>query len=242
MEGWKIFTHDWKSPLQGGEPILLSTPEFPVLLPKVEVDSSSSECSMGWNFCHDIQTAAKIAGYWGAGFPSKIVKVRAVGKVVDRVSKVRSDQIEILRLASPEEILDSMKALVKGFTGSLVAEVATEQYAWYEALGRPNYDKKQVEAGLLAALSHRGLKNWTLKEFGAARDVRDAWAARDARAAWAAWDARDALTMFCAVRCFSLTEYNPNYLSFGLRDAYSNGLSLVIPIAGKTLGWSSNHD
>lgn len=52
MTYYKILTHDFCSPLQGGDP-LWDGKTLPYELPKVEVDSGSQECSYGWNFVDD---------------------------------------------------------------------------------------------------------------------------------------------------------------------------------------------
>lgn len=91
---------------------------------------------------------------------------------------------------------------------------------------------------------------WAAWDVWAARDARDAWdawAARDARAAWDAWDAwaaraaRDALVVTYATKQ-GWTNDKPTLLTAGIRDAYNNGLGLVLPTGPNELGFSMDVD
>lgn len=265
MQGFKIFTHDWRSPLQGGYPLLHDDVQLPFILPTVEVDTSSQECGKGWNFCRSIQDAAAIAGFWSTGRPSKIVLVTALDQVYERGQKIRTSKLEITRLATDEEIQDSMLVLSSWSKNS--QHLADEQWKWYVALGSPAHNKKIVQQSLHEALLYRGLTDWQPKEYRTARaarvaraawaprdawdawvaqaalDAQDAWVARDAwdaRDAWATWAAQDAwvaLVMTSAVKNSWLSSYKSDHLTRGIRDAYFNGLAIAIPTGPQELGW-----
>ena len=66
MQGYKVTTHDYRPPIQGGDP-LWDGKALPFTLPTVRVDEGGKECSYGWNFCADLPTALRIAGPWHNG-------------------------------------------------------------------------------------------------------------------------------------------------------------------------------
>jgi hypothetical protein len=199
--GFKVFTHDWRSPLQGGDPIKVKS--FPHALPTVKLDTSTAECGPGWNFCGDPATAFRIAGLWPTGRPSRLTVFEASEDAIARGDKRRASSGTILGEATEAQIEDAIRTLSIPF-GEHAEYMAQEQILWRKALARPYRIQKRVEEGLLLALKTRGLEGWKLKIFSdekAARDARDAWdawAARDARAARAARDARDAWDAWAA--------------------------------------------
>jgi hypothetical protein len=81
----------------------------------------------------------------------------------------------------------------------------------------------------------------------AALDAGGAWAALAARGAWAALAARGAWAALAAWAALTIqfssnkkwANYEPDYLTRGIRDAYLNGLEIAIPTGEKELGWSS---
>lgn len=233
IEGYKVFTHDLRSPIHVGEPVWDGTVPFD--LPKVELDESNEECGAGWNFCRSASDALRIAGLWPNGRPSRLFRVETES-AIERGNKCRSATIRIT-----SEITDFRPAIAELSQpfGDFVSEMISEQLAWREALARPLNDKSAIESGLKEALSARGL-DWKLKQFKCswdARDAWDAWAARAARAAWDAWAARDGLTVFYS----SKKEYidiPANFLTVGIRDAYKNGLLIAIPTEPCELGWA----
>ena len=193
MKGYKVFTHDLRPPIQGGEPVWNG--KVPFELPEVKLDESDEECSHGWNFTEDIKTGLTIAGFWPNGRPSRVFEVEAIGKFVQRKEKIRADKLLVLSEVKEDGINDAIKTLSEKWFGSLAEEMTQSQILWREALGRPLHKISKIEEGLKEALEVRGLKKWKLKKFKTARAARDARDARDARAAlaaWAAWAARDA--------------------------------------------------
>ena len=265
-DGWKVLTHDWRSPLQGGDP--LGPPPPPVLLPTVKLDTGGQECAPGWNYCADAATALRIAGLWPTGRPSVLLRVRAASDAIARGEKRRASTLTLTRLATEAETADAIQSLSAPFAPH--AETMTrEQLAWRAALARPRFDPAEVEASLALALSARALP-WRLEQYpaawaaraaGAARDARaagaarDAWAAWDARDAWAAWaardawdawDARDAWAAWAAwaaltivyVRLMGWQAGEPDQYTVGIRDAYSAGLGVALPTGPATLGWA----
>jgi len=248
MSYWKILNSRFEPPLQGGAAIC-DGKTWPVTLPTVPLDRSGSECGAkgGWHFCRSIEAALKIAGFWRTGRPNAILAVDPVGDVIERADKCRAASLQLIRMATEDEIQAAILRFSAPF-GAHAEAMAQEQWLWYQALGRPKHDRVAVLAGLQAALIARSLP-WTLREFNsqeavwAARDARDAWAARAAWAAWAARDAwaaraaRDALTVQFSARS-AWIKWPSDVLTVGIRDAYCNGLAIAIPTGPTELGWA----
>ena len=249
---YKVLTHDYRPPLQGGEPLF--TGSYPYTLPVVAVDESDEECSAGWNACADAATALRIAGLWPDGRPSRVIEVVTDAAVFARGDKLRASTWTLVReLDEATEVRDAVRRLSEPF-GDLADEMVAEQMAWRRALGRPRRDEAAVVRGLEVALGARGL-NWKLSKHDTASaamdagDARTAWNARaawnasDAWAAWnawaarSAWDAGNALTASYTARR-GWVEYSPDLLTVGLRDAYEHGLAVAVPTENDTLGWA----
>ena len=221
--GWKIWTHDRRSPIQGGEPAWDGA--FPHDLPEVTLDTSDAECGDGWNYCREMADAFRIAGMWPTGRPPLITLVVPAPDVIHRGNKSRASTLRLVRLATEDEVRHGVVNFSQVFEPH--ADVmAEEQLAWRAALGRPRRDASAVESGLIAALAARGLK-W--------KPVRHA-TTQDARAAWDAWDARAALTLSFAARQ-GWVKYDPALLTVGIRDAYASGLEVAVPTGPNELGW-----
>ena len=235
--GYKILTHDWKPPIQGGEPLCNGI--LPITLPTVKLDKGQDECSYGYNYTGSLATAAKIAGFWPTGWPSKCLVVSSSKDAIERGNKRRCSQITLERLCTLEEIQGAMRDLVMPWAKDHIEALVNEQWLWYVALGRPQHDKVVVESCLQLALEARNLK-WTIKEFPDARAAWAAWAAWAARNAWAArdaWAAWDALTVYTAANIFDF-DSPENLLTLGIRDAYLNGLAIALPTGPQELGWA----
>ena len=220
MTGWKSLTHDFRPPVQGGEPIF--TGQYPFTLPTVSLDTSESECGTrgGWHFCRSMADCFRIAGMWRTGQPNALIAVEPIGEVVERGNKCRAASLTLLHHATDDEIRTGLLEFSACF-GAHQAAMAEEQWLWYQALGRPKRDRVAVIAGLELALEARGLR-WTLKEFPTA---------------WASRDARDALTFQFAARSAWISQHS-DILTVGIRDAYRNGLGIAAPIAGNQIGWA----
>lgn len=243
MAHWKLLTHDYRPPLQGGEPIWDGV-TLPVSLPATRINRSRAECAAGWNSVRDLAAGMRIAGLWPTGRPSVILVVEPTGTVVERGDKTRSSGLTILRRATDAEIMAGLRDLSAALAPH-VERMAQSQMAWYRALARPERDPAAVETHLRAALVARGLGDWTLRQADDpwdAWDARDAWAARaarDARDAWAAWavgDAWAALTVETAA-LMGWTDDDPLLLTTGIRDAYAAGLEMAGPVGPDELGW-----
>lgn len=234
MHGYKVLTHDYRPPVQGGDPIWDSV-TLPHTLPAVALDTGSGECSYGWNYCADLPTALRIARYWPDGRPAVAVRVEASADAIQRGDKWRASSLTITERASDDDLRAAIRVNSAVF-GDLADEMAAEQWAWFIALGRPCLDAVAVEAGLRAALAARGL-DWSLRHLDNARAAWAAWAAWAAGDAWDAWAARDALTVYLAARR-GWVAYAPDYLAVGLRDAYAHGLAIALPTGPGELGWA----
>ena len=198
MTGYKVFTHDFRSPIQGGKPVWDGT--FPYTLPTVPLDTSRDECGSGWNFCINLANAFTIVGWWPTGRPSLGVVIEPAPDAIQRGTKWRTSAGTLVRAATEEEISAAIDETSVTAFGRHAAYMADEQRAWRTALSRPQRNAAAVECGLVEALAARGLQ-WSLTRIENARDAWDArgarddwddWGARDARDARDAWGARDA--------------------------------------------------
>ena len=235
ITGWKVFTHDFRSPIQAGPALWDGQENF--LLPKVRLDQGAGECAAGWNFCRSLATTFRVGGLWPTGRPSVACKVEAVGIWVERGEKCRSEQLLIRRRATADEIEAAVLELSAPF-GEHQQTMAAEQLVWREALARPTLDKKLVELKLQEALTKRGL-SWALKEFADARaiwaawDARAAWAARDAWDAWAAWAAWAAWPAWDASAAW---DARAAWAAWGASAAWDARAALILYFAAKK-GW-----
>ena len=100
---------------------------------------------------------------------------------------MRASSLNLIRQATREEIGEAVGRFSEVF-GKHAEEMAREQMAWFEALGRPLWDEDKVRKGLLTTLERRELK-WGLKVFPDVRAALDAWNSWAIWATWAAWNA-----------------------------------------------------
>ena len=252
MSYWKVLTHDYRPPIQGGEPLFS---ELPCVLPTVELDCGDSDCAAGWNFVDDLAIGIQIAGLWRTGRPNVFVAVEPSADVIRRGQKLRSSGLTVTRFATDVEIQDAILRFSAPFSPHTEA-MAQEQWLWYQAIGRPLRDREAVIAGLRAAIDARNLP-WTLKEYPTARDARDAWAAWDARdardardawAAWDAWDARDAWAAWDAWAARDARDARDAWDAWAARDArdawdaWDAWAALTVQFASRS-GWiTRNYD
>lgn len=231
--GWKVLTHDFCSPFQGGAPIWEGIPV--VTTPTVALDTGPADCAAGWNYCSELATAFRIVGLWPTGRPSVAVAVIASADAIERRDKRRASSLTLVRLATAEEIHGATRRLSKPF-GPHADAITVEQLAWRSALARPRSDPAAVRAGLTGALEARGLP-WTLREFPTARVARAARDAWEARVAWEAREAWEALSLWYAAR-MEWIHRPADLLTTGLRDAYAAGLEIAIPTGPDELGYA----
>ena len=227
-EGFKVFTHDYRSPIRGGAPVFDG--RTPFTLPTVDLDIGEAECAAGWNYAADLSTALRTAGLWPNGFTSTAFVVEASGGI-QRGDKCRAATLTIVRACTAKEIEAAIEKLSEPL-GEHRSSMAREQILWRAALARPYRDEAKVREGLEMAIQCRGL-GWKLERFDSAGAARDAWAARAARAAWDAWAAL--IVFFAALQKW--IDHDPLLLTTGLRDAYLNGLEVAIPVEKDTLGF-----
>lgn len=289
---FKVFTHDFRSPIQAGVPVWDGV-TLPFTLPEVALDNSPNECAAGWNYCEDLAVAFEIAGLWPTGWPSVAMVVEPASDAIARGRKRRASSLTLLRHATEEEVATAIDRLSEAFFPH-ARIMAKEQRAWRLALGRPHRDEGAVECGLTEALtealSAQGT-TWHLEKFLSAKavkaawdaktvkavwdaktaravwdvwgawdtraawgawDARAVWAAKTAKAAWAAWDVWDARAAwdakaalagkYVALQGWIKNSSDSSDLltkgTVGLRNAYANGLEVVVPVATNTRGWA----
>src|SRR6267378_3560472 len=102
---YKVFTHDLKPPVQGGDPVWPGT--LPHALPVVDVDQSTSECARGWNACATAEDALRIAGFWPSGRPSRLYRVETDALVIARGDKLRSSTWTITEEVEADDAIRS---------------------------------------------------------------------------------------------------------------------------------------
>lgn len=106
LVGFKVFTHDLCSPIQGGSPIWDGS--VPYELPQVPLDTSLEECASGWNYCSTSKQALLITGLWPNGKPSRVFTVKAMGRVIERGNKIRTDKLTVVSELSDDWIHDAI--------------------------------------------------------------------------------------------------------------------------------------
>lgn len=242
IQGWNVLTHDYRSPLQGGDAIWDGTPGHE--LPVVDLDTTQRECSYGWNYTTKPETALRIVGLWPNGHPSRLTLVEPVGVSVERGNKNRAESLLLIREANDDEWLNALNSLHQPF-GEHRDQIVNDVQLWQTALSRPRRNVRQIERGLRTALRMRNLSHWKTQRYTTPRDAwdarnaRNAWDARDAWDAWNAWNARnarDALTVqYAGLRGW--VDSDPYSLTVGVRDAYEAGASLILPMGNNVLGW-----
>ena len=107
-QGWKVLTHDLRSPIQGGEPVCADT--FPAPLPAVRLDTSDEHCAAGWNYTADLASAFRIAGLWPNGRPSRAFVVEASADAIERADKRRASTLTLVREATEADIREGITA------------------------------------------------------------------------------------------------------------------------------------
>src|SRR5882672_8174242 len=103
QRGFKVLTHHFCSPLQGGGPVWDGI-ALPHALPMVALDTGDHDCGVGWSYCSSIKDALLIGGLWPAGRPSTVFEVQAGADAIQRGKKRRSSMLKLVRQCTPEEI------------------------------------------------------------------------------------------------------------------------------------------
>lgn len=139
---YKVFTHAYRSPIQGGDPIWDGA--LPFTLPKVAVDESYLECAAGWNACVDEVTAVQISGIWRNGWPARLYAVETCEQVFKRGDKLRAATWDVVE---ERPIAPVIQRLSKAF--------GPHEQAMYAALmGWVHGAPDKYDVGMLQAYSH----------------------------------------------------------------------------------------
>ena len=184
--GYKVLTHDYCSPLQGGTPIWDGRC-LPYELPAVTLDTSNDECAGGWNYCATLPDALLIAGLWPNGYPSIAFEVIASSDAVARGTKRRASRLTLVRQLDEEEILSGITSFSACFA-PYVEVIVEEQRLWRSALRRPASHEGRVAEALVLSLEAKGLQ-WILQKFETTMAAWAAISAWDSISAWRAWTA-----------------------------------------------------
>jgi len=148
MKGFKILTEDYRSPIQGGKPLLTSTTKLPFTLPKVELDTSDNECGAGWNFCKTIPQAIKIAKLVNRYGLNKIYEVEGSKDSIVRDSKCRCSELTLVSQVTKCDFEPNGKN--------------AELQEWLD-LEEKEENKQEIEKSLLETLKIKGLDDWIVE-------------------------------------------------------------------------------
>jgi hypothetical protein len=181
---FKVLTHDYRPPIQGGAPIW-DGKKLPHPLPAVSLDTSPAQYGAGWNCTETLAAALGQGGFWPDGRstvafavepgPDVIRRNSPRPEILRRPDTYRASTLTLVRRATDVELRAAVLEFSQPF-GTLAARMAEEQWAWYIAFRRPERDPEWVEAGLRQALAARGRENWNLRQFGTGSE---AWAMAD---------------------------------------------------------------
>ena len=105
---YKVLTHDYRPPIQRGEPLFDGT--LPRTLPAVILDTSETHCAAGWNFTDDLAAALRIAGLWPNGRPSSVFEVEPGPDAIQRGDKWRTSTLTLVRRLSEAEVEAGVRA------------------------------------------------------------------------------------------------------------------------------------
>ena len=251
---YKVLTHDYRPPLQGGKPLFDGAPGC--VLPTVPVDMDNAvECGRsGWHYSTDVPTALQIAGLWPGGHPSTVWEFEPLGKRKEASGiKSRAESGRFVRQLSEDEVSLYVRALTEQWAGDHTDRLVASQMEWRRALGRPGRDAPAVEHGLRLTLDARGLTallrrcyavpvdwtepwTWTTSAIIATHDAWE-YAPHIAKCCRHTWrfsgttrrnsrDARDARNALAleTAAVMGWINDNPDLLTTGIRDAYTAGL------------------
>ena len=242
--GYKALTWGGCPPFQGGASLLGEA--LPLRLAMVPLDLSAEECGSGWNYCAKATEALRISGLWPDGRPARLFEVQASDDAIERGENRRASTLTLWRELAAAEIEALIVQMAKEAFGEFAAEMAKEQTEWRRALAARGHDEQAVEEGLSQALAARHLP-WGLRRFPTAIDAWVAatrwdrtlvWAPRGAvRTARPALDASLALGAYHDV-LLGKSLHAKNHLTVGLREAYANGLAVVVQTGADEWGWA----
>lgn len=242
--GYKALTWGGCPPFQGGETLLGAA--LPVRLAQVRLDLSAEECGSGWNYCAKATEALRISGLWPDGRPARLFEVQASDDAIERGENRRASALTLWRELAAAEIEALIVRMAKEAFGDFAAEMAKEQIDWRRALGANGHDEQAVEEGLRTALAARHLP-WGLRQFPTAIDAWVAATRWDRTLVWAprgsARTAKPALDASQALEAYhdALLERHgqaKDQFTVGLREAYWNGLAVVVQTGPREWGWA----
>ena len=221
MIGYKVLTHDLRSPVRSGEPLCDYALALPFRLPRVALDTSDAECAAGWNFTKNGAAALRIAGFWPDGRSSRVFEVEASDDAIERGDKCRASSLTLTKEVSAGQISEFIGELSAKWFTDVSEQILQEQLTWRwllgvgfnTAVGAKIRKRARGARDAWGARDARGARDaWDARGAWGARDARGAWGARDAWGArgawgardawgaWDAWDAWDALTVFYVCR------------------------------------------
>ena len=140
LKGYKCLTHDYRPPIQGGDPIWSGNSGEET--PTVGLDTSDADCGTGggWHFCREPETALVIAGLWPNGRPSVVVEIETVGAWVERQDKCRAEQLRFGRQLPEAEV----EQLVAKLSSKWFPSEYRDRMAQSQSGVRPDARQRQV--------------------------------------------------------------------------------------------------
>jgi hypothetical protein len=138
--GFRIYTHDWRSPTMGGPPILMEPARLPITLPSIELDTTEAQHGAGYHYSASLAEAARASGFWPNGRRARCVSVIASDDTIERqlvmgyrpsnehATRIRrASALTITALCAEAEIRAAMREIVS-WAGTAV-QLVEEQWA-----------------------------------------------------------------------------------------------------------------
>lgn len=157
MRVYKVFTHDLRSPVVGGEPVWNG--QLPHQLPHVSV-ARSETCGTGWAATRSPVNAIHHAGLLPDGRPARVFMCYLEGEYCETTdillpghAKLRASSLLIDSEVPIEAVVEELAATTWGqYAGNMTHQLLR----WMEALKRPLWSETIVGYSLYEALKLQG--------------------------------------------------------------------------------------
>lgn len=158
MRVYKVFTHDLRSPVVGGEPVWSG--RLPYTLPRVPIARGNHFCGEGWAACRTPTAAIQFAGLFPNGRPARVFTGFVQGDYAEStdpmqpgVMKIRAETILLDTEMPLEPIIEELAEITwTKYTGTMISEL----FDWIAALKRPLHNEHIVGYALYEALKAQG--------------------------------------------------------------------------------------
>lgn len=159
MRVYKVFTHDLRSPVVGGDPVWSG--RLPYSLPKVPIARSEQICGAGWAACRTPTAAIQFAGLFPDGRPGRLFTGLMDGEYAEvsdytspGVTKLRCESILLEQELPLQPVIEELAERTwTKFTGDMIQQV----FEWMSALKRPLHNEHVVGYACYEALKAQGM-------------------------------------------------------------------------------------